>query len=76
MQYFGGNNNKNNNNKNNNKNENRNGYGGMYEQRLVHFKLCPLNSCSSCDKGGDYVIDLVSDYPPNSSRKMLITDLI
>jgi hypothetical protein len=33
----------------------------MYEQRLVHFKLCPSSSCSSgCSKGGDYVIDLVS----------------
>ncbi|KAL3796418.1 hypothetical protein HJC23_004215 [Cyclotella cryptica] len=53
-QYFGGNNNNN----NNNKNDNRNGYGGMYEERLVHFKLCLSNSCSSCDKGGDYVIDL------------------
>jgi hypothetical protein len=55
-QYFGGGNG-NNNNKNN---ENRNRYGGMYEQRLVHFKLCPSSSCSSCEGGGDYVIDLVS----------------
>jgi hypothetical protein len=54
-QYFGGNGNGNNGN-----GENRNGYGGMYEQRLVHFKLCPSNSCGSCSKGGDYVIDLVS----------------
>ena len=41
--------------------ENMNGYGGTYEQRLVHFKLCPSNSCGSCSKGGDYVIDMVSN---------------
>ena len=54
-QYFGGNG-------NNNNGGNQNGYGGMYEQRLVHFKLCPSDSCSSsCGKGGDYVIDMVSN---------------
>ena len=52
MQNFGGNGN----------GENRNDYGGMYEQRLVHFKLCPSDSCGSCSKGGDYVIDLVSEH--------------
>lgn len=56
-QYFGGNG-QNGNGQNNG--ENRNGFGGMYEQRLVHFKLCPSDSCGSCSKGGDYVIDLVS----------------
>jgi hypothetical protein len=53
-QYFGGNG------QNNGNQDNRNGFGGMYEQRLVHFKLCPSDSCGSCSKGGDYVIDLVS----------------
>ncbi|KAL7475538.1 hypothetical protein ACHAW6_001449 [Cyclotella cf. meneghiniana] len=53
--YFGGNGNNNNNNKNQN---NRNGYNGMYQQRLVHFKLCPSSSCSSCEGGADYVIDM------------------
>jgi hypothetical protein len=48
----------------------------MYEQCLVHFKLCPSNCCSSCDKGGDYVIDLVSDYTPYGLRMMLFTNLI
>jgi hypothetical protein len=43
---------------NNNKNNNRNGYNGMYQQRLVHFKLCPSSSCSSCEGGADYVIDM------------------
>ena len=56
-QYFGGNGQNGGQNQNG---ENRNGYGGMYEQRLVHFKLCPSDSCGSCSKGGDYVIDLVS----------------
>jgi len=53
--YFGGNNNNKNNNNNNN---NRNGYNGIYEQRLIHFKLCPSNSCSSCEGGADYVVDM------------------
>ena len=43
---------------------------------LVHFKHCPSNSCSSCDMGGDYVIDLVSDYAPCALRMMLSTKLI
>ncbi|KAL3765449.1 hypothetical protein ACHAWO_011531 [Cyclotella atomus] len=51
--YFGGNGQN-----NNNKNNNRNGYNGMYQQRLVHFKLCPSSSCSSCEGGADYVIDM------------------
>lgn len=48
--YFGGNND------NNQDNEN---WNGVYEQRLVHFKLCPTDSCSSgCSDGADYVIDM------------------
>ncbi|KAL7553238.1 hypothetical protein ACHAWF_016499 [Thalassiosira exigua] len=58
LAYYGGNGG--NNNQNNDNNDNRNGYyGGMYEQRLVHFKLCPRDTCGSgCSGGGDYVIDL------------------
>jgi len=41
----------------NNDNNNNNNYNG-FEQRLVHFKLCPSDSCSSCDGGADYVIDM------------------
>jgi len=53
--YFGGEGGNNNNNNNNN----RNGFNGMYQQRLVHFKLCPSNSCStSCTNGAEYVIDM------------------
>jgi hypothetical protein len=37
---------------------NRNDYNGKYEQRLVHFKLCPSSSCRSCAGGADYVIDM------------------
>jgi hypothetical protein len=37
---------------------NREGYQGMYQQRLVHFKLCPSDSCRSCTNGADYVVDL------------------
>jgi len=51
--YFGNNNNKNNNNRQN--------FNGLYQQRLVHFKLCPTGSCSasaSCSNGADYVIDM------------------
>ena len=47
--YYGG---------NGNNDNNRNNYNGMYQQRLVHFKLCPSNSCSSCEGGADYVIDM------------------
>merc|ERR1740139_570460 len=40
--------------------DNNNGYNGLYEQRLVHFKLCPTESCSSgtCDGGASYVLDM------------------
>jgi len=31
----------------------------VYEQRLVHFKLCPTDYCASgCSGGADYVIDM------------------
>ena len=51
--YFGGNGN------NNENNNNKNNYNGMYEQRLVHFKLCPSSSCSNnCEGGADYVVDM------------------
>jgi len=40
-------------------NQNQNNANGLYEQRLVHFKLCPTDSCSSgCKEGADYVIDM------------------
>merc|ERR1719223_1430485 len=39
-------------------NEERNNYQGMYEQKLVHFKLCPTDNCGSCPGGADYVVDL------------------
>lgn len=48
--YFGGNN-------DNNDNQQYN-YNGVYEQRLVHFKLCPTDSCGSGCTGGDYVMDM------------------
>lgn len=37
------------------------GYEGMYQQKLVHFKLCPSDSCWSCKGGADYVVEL-GDY--------------
>lgn len=52
--YFGGNQDNNDNNDNQ-----RYNYNGVYEQRLVHFKLCPTESCGSgCSGGADYVIDM------------------
>lgn len=42
-------------------NEERNDYQGMYQQKLVHFKLCPSDSCWSCKNGADYVVEL-NDY--------------
>jgi hypothetical protein len=60
--YFGGQNGNNNN--NNNNNNNRQNYNGMYQQRLVHFKLCPTDSCvagtkkNSCKNGAEYVLDM------------------
>jgi len=56
--YFGGDENGGNNNNNNNDRQN---YNGMYKQRLVHFKLCPADECSSsssCTNGADYVVDM------------------
>ena len=66
---YDGNYNSNNNNNNDNENMNngyyynqadmnRDNYNGMYEQRLVHFKLCPSNSCWQCKNGADYVVDM------------------
>ena len=49
--YFGGNGNQ-------QQGGNNNRYN-MYEQRLVHFKLCPANTCGKgCSGGGDYVVDM------------------
>ena len=63
--YFGGDGDNNNNNENynyyNNGNDdnNRANWNGVYEQRLVHFKLCPAESCTtSCTNGADYVINM------------------
>jgi hypothetical protein len=62
--YFGGQNGNNNN--QNNQNNNRQNYNGMYQQRLVHFKLCPTDTCSAgtkaktCQNGAEYVIDMNS----------------
>jgi hypothetical protein len=54
--YFGGNNNGQ---QQQNNNNNRANYAGLYEQRLVHFKLCPAKTCGhGCSGGGDYVIDM------------------
>ncbi|KAL7545922.1 hypothetical protein ACHAWF_009270 [Thalassiosira exigua] len=33
-------------------------YQGMYQQHLVHFKLCPSDSCFRCKNGADYVVEL------------------
>ena len=30
----------------------------MYQQKLVHFKLCPSDSCFRCKNGADYVVEL------------------
>lgn len=38
-----------------------NDFEGMYQQKLVHFKLCPSNSCWRCQNGADYVVEL-GDY--------------
>lgn len=42
-------------------NEQRENYEGMYQQKLVHFKLCPSDSCWRCKNGADYVVTL-SDF--------------
>ncbi|KAL7527295.1 hypothetical protein ACHAXR_001884, partial [Thalassiosira sp. AJA248-18] len=39
-------------------NEERNDYQGMYAQKVVHFKLCPSDSCFRCKNGADYVVEL------------------
>lgn len=40
-------------------NEQRNDYQGVYEQKLVKFKLCPSDSsCWSCKNGAEYVVEL------------------
>jgi len=43
----------------NNNNNDQNNFNGMYQQRLVHYKLCPTDDCSnSCSGGAEYVIDM------------------
>lgn len=37
---------------------NREDYAGMYQQKLVHFQLCPSDSCWRCKNGADYVVEL------------------
>lgn len=37
---------------------NRDDYAGMYAQKLVHFQLCPSDSCWRCKNGADYVVEL------------------
>jgi len=39
-------------------NNNRQDYSGMYQQRLVHFSLCPSDSCWRCTNGAEYVVTL------------------
>mmetsp|Transcript_36952 Transcript_36952/g.62855 ORF Transcript_36952/g.62855 Transcript_36952/m.62855 type:complete len:431 (-) Transcript_36952:180-1472(-) len=68
--YYGGYFNDENNNANYNNGENngengyyynqndRDNYEGMYQQKLVHFQLCPSDSCWRCKNGADYVVDL------------------
>jgi hypothetical protein len=36
----------------------RDGYQGVYVQQLAHFRLCPTGSCTFCQNGADYVVDL------------------
>lgn len=31
---------------------------GMYQQKLVHFRLCPSDSCWRCKNGAEYVVTL------------------
>eukprot|EP00585_Thalassiosira_rotula_P012694 CAMPEP_0196130850 /NCGR_PEP_ID=MMETSP0910-20130528/1080_1 /TAXON_ID=49265 /ORGANISM="Thalassiosira rotula, Strain GSO102" /LENGTH=439 /DNA_ID=CAMNT_0041390233 /DNA_START=28 /DNA_END=1347 /DNA_ORIENTATION=+ len=70
--YFNADNNNNNNNANGNyyqgngnngqngnyNYENRDDYAGMYQQKLVHFQLCPSDSCWRCKNGANYVVEL------------------
>ena len=53
-------------------NENRNGYNGMYTQKLVHFKLCPSDSCSSWSPKNcaDYVTDISTYVNAVTEAKM------
>jgi len=40
-------------------NQQKENYQGMYEQQLVHFRLCPTASaCWRCKDGADYVVGL------------------
>ena len=61
--YYNNGDGQNNNNGNYNENgqyngDNRADYAGMYQNRLVHFSLCPSNSCSRCKNGAEYVVTL------------------
>ena len=42
-------------------NQQRADYAGMYQQKLVHFSLCPSDSCWRCKNGAEYVVTL-SDF--------------
>lgn len=51
--------NQNGNNGNNYYNNDQDEYAGLYQQKLVHFKLCPSDtSCWRCKNGADYVVEL------------------
>jgi len=58
--YYGGQFDGNNNNNNNYQQQQEQQWqGGMYERKVVHFKLCPTDTCGSgCSGGADYVVDM------------------
>jgi len=61
--YYSENGNYNQDNANNGQNANynygdRDDYAGMYQQKLVHFQLCPSDSCWTCKNGANYVVEL------------------
>ena len=57
--YYGGQFDGNNNNNNYQQQQQQQWQGGMYERKVVHFKLCPTDTCGSgCSGGADYVVDM------------------
>lgn len=57
--YYGGQFDGDNNNNNYQQQQEQQWQGGMYERKVVHFKLCPTDTCGSgCSGGADYVVDM------------------
>lgn len=49
---------------------NNNQNGILYTQHLVRFALCPVNSCGSCNGGGEYAVNMAEFVDAYTEAKL------